>query len=118
MPEFFEHADAMLVTLADQDIFSMTIPGKIQSYLAMGKPVIAALNGEGADIIRNASAGITCPAGSSEGLAAAVLKLSQLTVGELQALGKNGLEFSKREFDRQLIVGMAEKYLSGLYELK
>lgn len=118
MPEFFEHADAMLVTLADQEIFSMTIPGKIQSYLAMGKPIIAALNGEGAEVIRNAGAGITCPAGSSERLAEAVLKLSQLTAGELQAMGENGLEFSKREFDRQLIVGMAEKHLSGLYERK
>jgi colanic acid biosynthesis glycosyl transferase WcaI len=102
--------------LADQEICSMTIPGKIQSYLAVGKPVIAALNGEGADVIRSANAGITCPAGSSVGLSEAVLKLSELTVSERQAMGENGYEFSKREFDRQVIVSMAEKHLSGLYE--
>jgi colanic acid biosynthesis glycosyl transferase WcaI len=114
MPEFFAHADAMLVTLADQEIFSMTIPGKLQSYLAAGIPVIAALNGEGADVIRNAGAGLTSPAGSSEGLAASVLKMSELPVSERRAMGLKGLEFSQREFDRRLIVDMAEKHLLSL----
>lgn len=114
MPDFFAKADAMLVTLADQEIFAMTIPGKLQSYLAAGMPVIAALNGEGADVIRLAKAGFTCPAGNAVELASVVQKMSELPKSERQAMGKNGLEFSQQAFDRKMIVDMAEKYLSGL----
>jgi colanic acid biosynthesis glycosyl transferase WcaI len=114
MPEFFLHADAMLVTLADQEIFSMTIPGKLQSYLAAGMPIVAALNGEGADVIRSANAGFTCAAGHAGGLAEIVLKMAALPLGERQTMGKNGLEFSKREFDRRMVVDMAEQHLAGL----
>ena len=114
MPEFYLHADAMLVTLSDQEIFSMTIPGKLQSYLAAGMPIIAALNGEGADVVKSANVGLICAAGDAEGLAENVLKMAALPLSERQSMGKNGLKFSEREFDRQMVVNMAEKYLSGL----
>lgn len=114
MPEFFAQADAMLVTLADREIFSMTIPGKLQSYLAAGMPIIAALNGEGADVVRSANAGFTCAAGDADGLAEIVLKMATLPLSERQVMGKNGLEYSHREFDRRMVVDMAEKYCSGL----
>lgn len=114
MPEFFLQADAMLVTLADQEIFSMTIPGKLQSYLAAGMPIIAALNGEGADVVNSANAGFTCASGHAEGLAEIVLKMANIPLSERQVMGKNGFEYSKREFDRRMVVDLAEKYCSGL----
>lgn len=114
MPEFFLQADAMLVTLEDQEIFSMTIPGKLQSYLAAGMPIIAALNGEGADVVRSANAGFTCAAGNAVGLAEIALKMADLPLIKRKAMGKNGLEYSKREFDRRMVVDLAEKYCSGL----
>ena len=114
MPEFFAHADAMLVTLADQEIFGMTIPGKLQSYFAAGMPVIAALNGEGAAVIQEAQAGLTCMAGDAEGLAALVVQMSKMSPIDRKKMGINGLKFSKREFDRQMIVDMAESHLMGL----
>ena len=114
MPEFFSQADAMLVTLADREIFSMTIPGKLQSYLAAGMPIIAALNGEGADVVRSANAGFICEAGNAEGLAEIVLKMANLPLSERQVMGKNGFEYSNREFDRRMVVDMAEKHISGL----
>jgi glycosyltransferase involved in cell wall biosynthesis len=114
MPEFFLLADVMLVTLADQEIFSLTIPGKLQSYLAAGMPIVAALNGDGADVVRSANAGFTCEAGNADGLAKIVLRMAEIPLTERKAMGKNGLEFSKREFDRRRVVDMAEKYLSGL----
>lgn len=114
MPEFFLCADAMLVTLADQEIFSMTIPGKLQSYLAAGIPIVAALNGEGAEVIRLANAGFTCAAGHSRDLAEIVLRMSVLPLSERQTMGNNGREFSKREFDRRMVVDLAEKHLAGL----
>jgi glycosyltransferase involved in cell wall biosynthesis len=92
----------------------MTIPGKLQSYLAAGMPIIAALNGEGADVVRSANAGFTCPAGNADGLAEIVLKMAELPFSERQIMGKNGLEYSNREFDRRIVLDMVEKYISGL----
>lgn len=114
MPEFFLQADAMLVTLADQEIFSMTIPGKLQSYLAAGMPIIAALNGEGADVVKSANAGFTCAAGNAEGLAEIVLKMADLPLSERQVMGNSGFEYSAREFDRRMVVDMLEKHCSEL----
>jgi glycosyltransferase involved in cell wall biosynthesis len=114
MPEFFLQADVMLVTLADQEIFSMTIPGKLQSYLEAGMPIIAALNGEGADVVSSANAGFTCEAGNAVNLAEIVLKMAALPLSERIIMGKNGLEYSNREFDRRMVVDMAEKYCSSL----
>ncbi len=114
MPEFFAHADVMLVTLANQEIFSMTIPAKLQSYLAAGMPIVGALNGEGAEIIRNAKAGFTCPAGDDLGLATLILKISNMSVDERRLMGKNGIKFSQMEFDRQKTINNLESFLLGL----
>lgn len=47
MPAFFKQADVMLVTLKDELIFNVTVPAKLQAYMAAGKPILAMLNGEG-----------------------------------------------------------------------
>ena len=54
MPSFFKLADMMLVSLKDEHIFSLTIPGKIQSYMASSKPILAMLNGAGSKVILEA----------------------------------------------------------------
>jgi glycosyltransferase involved in cell wall biosynthesis len=114
MPSFFRHADALLVSLKDEPIFSMTIPGKLQSYLAAGIPVVAMLNGEGAEIVKQSKAGLTCNAGDSAGLAAAVLALSQMTNEERNVMGKNGLEASSREFDRSMLMDKLEGWIEQM----
>lgn len=110
MPSFYQHADALLVSLLDQPIFSMTIPGKLQSYLAAGKPVLAMLNGEGANIVHTSGAGLACPAGDGVALAAAVVKLSTMSEQERQAMGRKGVELSKTEFDRDRLISRLEKW--------
>ena len=57
MPEYYAKADAMLVTLAADPILSLTLPGKIQSYMAVGKPIIGAINGEAKAVIETAQCG-------------------------------------------------------------
>ena len=69
MSDFFASADALLVSLKDTKIFSMTIPGKLQSYLACGKPIIGSLNGIGAKIIRDASCGFVSNSEDAQALA-------------------------------------------------
>lgn len=111
MSSFFKHADALLVSLKDEPIFSMTIPGKLQSYLAAGIPLLAMLNGEGADVVKRAHAGVTCDAGDHEGLANAVLAMAAMTPAERSMMGKNGLEASATQFNRDGLISQLEKWL-------
>ena len=53
MPGFYEKADAMLITLAADPVLSLTLPGKVQSYMAVGKPIIGAIDGETKEIIED-----------------------------------------------------------------
>ena len=114
MPAIFKHANALLVSLKDEPIFSMTIPGKLQSYLAAGIPVLAMLNGEGAKVVRDSQSGLTCAAGDHAGLAAAVLRLSEMTNEQLGAMGRNGLKVSASEFDRKTLMNQLEEWLKNL----
>jgi colanic acid biosynthesis glycosyl transferase WcaI len=114
MPEFFKHAKALLVSLKDEPIFSMTIPGKLQSYLAAGIPIVAMLNGEGAEVVKKSQSGLTCVAGDHTGLASAVLKLSEMTNEELAEMGRNGLNASSSEFDRSALMNQLERSLEKL----
>lgn len=114
MPSFFRHADALLVSLKDEPIFSMTIPSKLQTYLSAGVPIIAMLNGEGADVVRESGSGITCRAGDHDGLASGVLTLSQTSMKVRRAMGYKGREFSQREFDRDTLVSKLEGWIDEL----
>lgn len=114
MPSFFKQANALLVSLKDEPIFSMTIPGKLQSYLAAGIPVLAMLNGEGADLVKNSGAGLSCPSGDSIALAAATLMLSQMAIEERRVMGINALAASAREFDRKGLIDGFENWIRHL----
>lgn len=114
MPSFFKHADALLVSLKDEPIFALTIPGKLQSYLAAGIPVLAMLNGEGAEVVEKGGAGLACRAGDSEALADAVLRLSGMSIDERNAMGMKGVVLSKQEFGREKLIGQLEGWLVSL----
>lgn len=111
MPSFYRAADVMLVSLKDEPTFAMTIPGKLQSYLAAGMPVLAMLNGEGATIVELSRAGVTCRAGDAKGLAAAVLKLASLSPEQLRAMGENAAAFNHKEFNRDVLIDQLENWL-------
>jgi glycosyltransferase involved in cell wall biosynthesis len=112
MPSFFRGAQALLVTLRDEPIFALTIPGKVQSYLASGIPIIAMLNGEGSRVIDEAGAGLTCPAGDAAGLANCVERLAGLPAAARDAMGQSGREYCAREFDRRTLMSRLEHWLT------
>jgi glycosyltransferase involved in cell wall biosynthesis len=111
MPSFFKCADVLLLSLKAESIFSMTIPGKLQSYLAAGKPIISMIDGEAARVTRESGAGIVCPAGDAMALAQAVLNMSVMSLYNLQNMGKSGLDYSNREFNRTKLIEKLEKIL-------
>lgn len=99
MPEIFEHSSALLVSLRDEEIFSYTIPSKVQAYLAAGKPIIASLRGEGARVIEEAGAGKTCEPENAMSLAERVLELMSLSPAEREEMGSAGLSYFNEHFD-------------------
>lgn len=104
MPAFYSQADVLLVSLKKDPIFSMTIPGKLQSYLVAGRPIIGMLDGEGADVIERSGAGMVCPAGDSAGLAEIILRFLKTSQEERQHMGEKGKAYAKAEFDRRVLV--------------
>jgi glycosyltransferase involved in cell wall biosynthesis len=114
MPAFFAQADAMLVTLRREPIFALTIPGKVQSYLASGRPIVAALDGEGARIIQEAGAGIVCPAERPEALADAVLRLAETPKEARELMGRRGAEYYATHFDRRVLFDQLERWMREL----
>ena len=110
MPSFFAHADALLVSLKKDPVFSLTIPAKLQTYLMTGIPILGMLDGEGSKIIEESNAGISSSASDSESLAAAAIKMSMLSSKERNQLGQNGIEYSRKEFDRSILMGKLENF--------
>lgn len=111
MPRFYETADALLVTLKKNDIFSMTIPGKVQSYMASGKPILSMLDGEGARVIDEANCGYTSKSGDYYNLAESIIRMLELTQNERKQLGLNATIYSHQEFDRNRLITRLENWL-------
>ncbi len=86
-------ADALLVHLKNDPLFEITIPSKIQAYLKTGKPIIAAVKGDAAEIIIQAKAGVICKPELPEELAQAVLKLYKMDKNSLDEMGNNGKKY-------------------------
>ncbi|MCX7117372.1 MAG: glycosyltransferase family 4 protein [Legionellales bacterium] len=108
MPYIFSRAAGLLVTLKRCDIFAQTIPSKIQAYLAAGRPIVGALDGEGARIILQAGAGLISPAENGAALAENIARIVQLSESERDAFGHRGYayflkHFEMREQSQQLI---------------
>lgn len=101
MPLFFEKADVMLVSLTDSPLFNLYAPAKISSYMASGRPIIACLNGEGVDVVKEASCGWSVKAGDAEGLANLVIELSKIPKKELQIFGENGRRYYDENFEKE-----------------
>jgi glycosyltransferase involved in cell wall biosynthesis len=104
MPEYFASADALLVSLKKSKIFSSTIPGKLQSYLACGKPIIASLDGIGAKIVNDASCGFSSDAENPLGLAHSIISFNKLKNIDRLKLGENGRKYYENEFERKKLL--------------
>ena len=101
MPSFFAQADALLVTLKRDPVFALTVPGKVPSYMACGRPILAALDGEGASVITEARAGFVVPSGDAPGLANRALNLSRLPTDERERMGREAKRYCESNFDRE-----------------
>lgn len=89
----FAAADLLATTLLDEEVFRIYLPQKLQFYLAMGRPIIANLSGEGADVLQESGAGFAVEPGNPQALADAIVAAASLPPGELARMGARGLKY-------------------------
>ena len=95
---FFKQADVLYLALKDSLIFNLTCPAKLQAYMSAGKPVLAMINGEGAQIINEAQCGMSVNASDYRALSETLIKISTLSKEELSRMGTCGKNFCRNSF--------------------
>ncbi len=111
MPKYYSMADAMLVTMQRNDIISMTLPGKVQTYMAAGKPILGAIDGETASIITDAGCGLCCKAEDADGLADIVEAfIDQLAA---QQYGNQAADYYRKVFSKDIVIEKLVELLSA-----
>lgn len=118
MASMYSLADALLVHLTDDPLFEITIPGKTQSCLLSGKPVIASVNGDAANLIEKAEAGFTAKAMNPASLATAVKKLYNLTEIERNQMGLRGREYYFKNLSPTVQVKKYQKLFEDILNIK
>jgi glycosyltransferase involved in cell wall biosynthesis len=102
MPQINALSDVLLVHLRDFPFLAATVPSKTQVALASGRPVLMAVRGDAADIVRSAEAGVEVPPDDPSAMAEAMLRLYRLSNAERNAMGKRGVDFYRREMSLEI----------------
>ena len=108
IPQYMSLSDVAVLTLSNNKVFEMTIPAKLQSYIACAMPIIASAQGETESIINESKCGICVKNGDEIEFATAVKQLMFLEKQELKKLGQNGMEYSKKNFNRELLLNQMD----------
>ena len=106
-----EIADVLLVHLRKDPLFSITIPGKIQAYMFMGKPILVAVPGDAAELVQKAACGIIAESENAPSIAAAICELADMPEAERAAMGARGHDYYMRELS---IAAAARKITAAL----
>lgn len=112
MPNFYKMADAMLITLIKSNILSYTLPGKIQTYMAAGKPIIGAIDGETRKVLDEANCGFCCEAENHMELSKLILKFIQSDRKEEMSL--NAKNFYLKNYSKTVFLEKLENELLKL----
>lgn len=112
MPKYYSASDALIVTLKSEDILKVTLPAKVQSYMAASKPILAAISGEGKKVINESNAGLTSEAEDFRGLYNNTISLYNMNEDERNKMGKNGKEYFENNFTREKLLNKLQEILS------
>jgi glycosyltransferase involved in cell wall biosynthesis len=113
-PGYLAMADAFLLPNRRGDFFRMNLPNKLFDFLMSGRPIVVAGEGETADIIRAANAGLVVPAEDSWAVADALRKLIALAVETRQKMGENAREYVIKHYDRKIKLGELEQVFASV----
>ena len=113
MPKYYAMADVMLVTMQKDSVLSMTMPGKIQTYMAAGKPILGAIDGETKTVLYKAKCGMCCKAEDFVALSQMAKELFSKTKEEMAKLSANARRYHEENYDKTVILNKIESYLIG-----
>ncbi len=117
MSAILAQAQALLVSLVDEPAMAATVPSKVQTYLAAGKPIVAALCGEGARVVAEAGAGLACAPANAAALVDAVLRLHALPEAQRQLMGAAGRRYFDRHFSPERLTSALVSHLQEAIDL-
>jgi len=90
---YLQAADVLLVHLKKDDLFHITIPSKTQAYMAAGKPILMAVDGDAAELVEHGQCGLTAESENPDAIAAAALQLIQLSMQERERMANNAQKY-------------------------
>ena len=111
IPKYFATADSLYISLKPAQIFSLTIPSKLQTYMACGRPIIASIGGVTAKIINDSNCGFTSNPGDSRSLAKNIIKMIKLSNEKRTEMSDNAIKYYKKNFDKNIIINKLESLL-------
>lgn len=111
MPKYLSVADAALLVLKQDKVFEMTLPAKLQTYFACEIPVLASIDGEAAEVVKEAKAGYVSPAGDAEKLAEIVLEMFETSQEKRKQMGANARSYFDRHFDKEKLLRELNNYM-------
>jgi glycosyltransferase involved in cell wall biosynthesis len=115
IPEFMAASNAAFLSLTNSPLFAMTIPAKLQSYMACGIPNIASAAGETAKIIKESNSGLCGKPGDAEELADNIINLANKSKEELIQLGDNARKYYDSHFNKNILLDKMDIYLNKQY---
>jgi glycosyltransferase involved in cell wall biosynthesis len=86
-------SDALLVHLKKDPLFEVTVPSKTQAYMAIGKPLLMAVHGDAADLVKNSNCGLTAESEKPESIADAAEALAKIPPDDLRDMGERASQF-------------------------
>lgn len=116
IPELLAAGDAAFLSFMETKLFEMTIPAKLQSYMACGMPVIAAASGESRRVIEEADCGFCTPSGDEKALAQSVANMLECPQEERKRMGTNARAYFEKHFEKQKLMDEIEKYFGESYD--
>jgi len=114
--EYLEQADVLLVHLKKDPLFSITIPGKTQAYLAMGKPILMGVQGDAADMVKMAESGFVFEPENADSLVAEIGKITARSKHELEQMGRNSKVYYAEKLSLDIGVSSFERLFDSLIQ--
>lgn len=111
IPSFLAHADMAFISFMDNAVLRKTIPAKLQSYMACGVPILAAVSGETQRVVEEAGCGVCTPDGDAEALAEKIVECASRS--DLREMGKRAQAYSTRFFNKHSLLLEMDEYLQG-----
>ncbi|MFS0717145.1 glycosyltransferase family 4 protein [Arthrobacter sp. 1P04PC] len=112
VPKYTTLADVLVGCLVKSDLLEATIPAKVMSYIASGRPLALAMDGEVRSLVEDqAQCGLVGPAGDSEGLADNIRRLYELSAEDRRGLGGNGKAYHFANLERSIVLGRLKNFL-------